>query len=340
MIQLVIHALTTRKPLHGSQRLIIDYQGPPIAYSKDGEAILSETLVPLGEADVKFVRYCDMFRNLQVDSVDGDCVPIALLKLEAGHIGNITILRIETKLKEDKPKLSGTKRGKPEKDTETPNRCSANQRFGAFSTRSMSETQRASTHPTTTQGEQLPEQQAVTKNKQIRVYEYVHINKIYSDLCNRIIPNRKTVEPKMSMLSTLICLTGTDFSRHLPLIGPNTLFNQLDNIWRSLESCYDKESGQLVVGATADVLISKIYNLKFANHTTAADLPGIMQQLHLSKLSDKTKQALPTLQDVRVTIRNINWVIQYWRMQTYPDPVQDKYGFTRTAKGATTYCTE
>ena len=69
MIQLVIHALTTRKPLTGSQSLIVDYQGIPVLYNKDGEALLSDDMAALGEADVKFVRYCDMYRNLQVDSV-------------------------------------------------------------------------------------------------------------------------------------------------------------------------------------------------------------------------------------------------------------------------------
>ena len=321
MIQLVIHALTTRRPLTGSQSLIVDYQGIPVLYNKDGEALLSDDMAALGEADVKFVRYCDMYRNLQVDSVDGDCVPIALLKMETGHKGNITILRMETKLKEDKPKPSGSKRGQPEQGPELRGRPRPPAVNLASAAVGQVET-------------------ATDKKKPGRVYEYVHINKIFTDLCTRILPNTRTSEPKMSMLATLICLTGTDFTRHLPLVGANTIFNIMDNIWKDLEACYDKESGSLVADIAADLLVSKIYNIKFANHTKTGDLGSILDQLKASKLSDKTKLALPTTQDIRVTIRNINWVVGYWRMQTYPDPIQDQFGFTKTSKGATTYCTE
>lgn len=39
-------------------------------------------LPPLGEADVKFTRYADLYQRLMVDSIDGDSVPIALLHHE------------------------------------------------------------------------------------------------------------------------------------------------------------------------------------------------------------------------------------------------------------------
>lgn len=39
-------------------------------------------LAPLGEADVKFVRYADLFQRLMVDSIDGDSIPIALVHHE------------------------------------------------------------------------------------------------------------------------------------------------------------------------------------------------------------------------------------------------------------------
>jgi hypothetical protein len=39
-------------------------------------------LPPLGEADVKFTRYADLYQRLMVDSIDGDSVPIALMHHE------------------------------------------------------------------------------------------------------------------------------------------------------------------------------------------------------------------------------------------------------------------
>ncbi len=47
------------------QALIIDYQGTPTRYTCDGPPALVEGLIPLGEADVKFPRYAQMFRSLQ-----------------------------------------------------------------------------------------------------------------------------------------------------------------------------------------------------------------------------------------------------------------------------------
>jgi hypothetical protein len=85
----VIDLVLLRLPallLHGKprRRLIVDYQAPVEYRFVDGvvraEAI--EGLDPLGEADVKFVRFADRFGKLLVDSIDGDSIPIALLHHE------------------------------------------------------------------------------------------------------------------------------------------------------------------------------------------------------------------------------------------------------------------
>ena len=108
VIQLVIHRLTSTLDtlLPGdSQCLIVDYMGAPVRFSKlaPPTPLSGATMsAPLGEADVKFVRYADMFEKLQVDSVDGDSIPIALLHMERGGLGQISVLRLETKLKEEK----------------------------------------------------------------------------------------------------------------------------------------------------------------------------------------------------------------------------------------------
>jgi len=82
--------------LKEGQSLIIDYQGPPVQYLPGGESSPIPGMTPLGEADVKFPRYMGLFESLQVDSVDGDSIPIALLHMERGGAGRISILRLET----------------------------------------------------------------------------------------------------------------------------------------------------------------------------------------------------------------------------------------------------
>ena len=104
LIHLITHTLAMRAPLAltGNQILVIDWMGHPLMYRAGAESPETmEHLQPLGESDVKFLRYGDLFGNLQVDSVDGDCVPLALLHLEAGFKGNFSIYHLETKV--DKP---------------------------------------------------------------------------------------------------------------------------------------------------------------------------------------------------------------------------------------------
>ena len=68
------------------RRLIVDYH-TPTEYRFQPEAGLVHAeplseLPPLGEADVKFVRFADRFGKLLVDSIDGDSIPIALMHHE------------------------------------------------------------------------------------------------------------------------------------------------------------------------------------------------------------------------------------------------------------------
>lgn len=102
LIQFVIEVLSHKiqQVLADGQSFVVDYQGHPLLYRKGaGQAEALTQLPPLGESDVKFPRYCDTFRNIQVDSIDGDSVPIALLHMERRQQGNISILRLMTKLK-------------------------------------------------------------------------------------------------------------------------------------------------------------------------------------------------------------------------------------------------
>ena len=87
VIARVVEVLPALLNLQPGQQLIIDYAGTPIEYTPNPDGTLGTKelthLCPLGEADVKFLRYADIYRDLLVDSVDGDSIPIALLHTEA-----------------------------------------------------------------------------------------------------------------------------------------------------------------------------------------------------------------------------------------------------------------
>lgn len=71
-----------------SRRLIVDFH-EPVEYRFDPasnlvhcQPLLNGEMPALGEADLKFTRFADMFGKLLVDSIDGDSIPIALIHHE------------------------------------------------------------------------------------------------------------------------------------------------------------------------------------------------------------------------------------------------------------------
>jgi hypothetical protein len=240
-------------------------------------------LAPLGEADVKFVRYAAMFEHLQVDSVDGDSVPIALLHMEHGGKGQISILRLETRVKDSPP----PKRARPDARPK-------------------------------------------------RVYEYVDVRAVFDVLRVRVVPHcqgRASLPDhqghEIAMLVSLIGLSGTDFTRGLPLVSGRTLYDRLPELWLQLASAYDPESRQLRPDQALDQLVAQIYHLKFHRHAPPGQLDPVLKALAESKLGERTRTMLPTRAVLHCTVRNVNWLLCYWQAPVYPDPIQPRFGFAR-----------
>ena len=168
------------------KRLIVDYSDPvSYAWNPDTNVVdctLLEGLKPLGEADIKFTRYADLFERLLVDSIDGDSVPIALIHHERClaqglNPPRVCIYRMTIRDKPE-PKPAG-KRKKPEKK---------------------------------------PEKKPAAK----REYEFLDILALYQALRTVVLQSiGRTHLPmhaghEIRMLTALICLTSTDFSRYDP----------------------------------------------------------------------------------------------------------------------------
>ena len=86
----------------------------------------------------------------------------------------------------------------------------------------------------------------------------------------------------------------------------------------------------------ANQVISTMYRKKFKLHVgpVSSALEDVVRDLQKSKLSVRIKKCLQTTETMRCTIRNINWLLQYWTDGTYPDPVQDEFGFVLKKSGA------
>jgi hypothetical protein len=155
----------------------------------------------------------------------------------------------------------------------------------------------------------------------------------------------------MRMIASLIGLTGTDFSRKLPQITPKKVWEVLPvrTVWDGLERAFDPESSSLRVQEACDLLVAAIYSLKFCNHVPSpcpATVDAVLSALRMSRLSEKTKAQIPSRLRIEATVRNANWILQYWECRQpaprpsadddggawdytrcFPDPVCAEYGF-------------
>jgi len=317
LIQLVIHRLTTNLDCAEGQCLVVDYVGSPVKYFGRKSESLPEAIPefgPLGEADVKFVRYAEIYDKLQVDSVDGDSIPIALLMMERGHSGNVSVLRMQTRVKSahgegGEPAAKKAKTAKPL--LEQPAAPAA-------------------------AGSSVAERKVSG-----RVYEYVDVRLMYEVLTGYVIPQcvgraklPSHLGHEISMLVCLVGLSGTDFTRGLPLVSGKTLYDFLPNLWMRLCRSYDPAARQLVPDAALDLLVSRIYYLKFQKHAPDAEMREVLAALRGSKLSAKTKERFPSAETLLCTLRNTNWLLHYWHGLSPPDPVQPQFGYVRLRTGA------
>jgi hypothetical protein len=296
VILMVIDRVPGLLNLTPDQTLIIDYAGCPKEYRKGPNGLeikdLNE-LMPLGEADVKFTRYADLFKDLLVDSVDGDSIPIALLHHEA---------------------------------------CFRDLTMGSMESDDLVESPpRICIYRITTRVDNIKKRSLDDKPK--RSFEYVNIPSLYltlRDVCAQCMDRMTSPSHSqhyMSMILALIGLTGTDFTRNMPQLSGRSVFALLPDIWMPLMASYNIHSGQLDLQRT-DRLVATIYASKFANHVKSPlMLEHVLEALHRSKLSQRTKESLPSVERIICTIKNVNWLLKYWREPTNtPTPFLEEEG--------------
>ena len=337
VIAMVIERLPALLQLKEGQTLIIDYAGCPQEFRAGDEGLQVRPLpelLPMGEADVKFTRYADLFKDLLVDSVDGDSIPIALqhheLCLKDLTMGSmqeddlveapprICIYRMTTRVDKEPPKTP-TKRKADQADT--------------------GETQESSVQS--------------TKQRSKRTFEYVNIPMLYHAVREVFAQSMGRMQSPthaqhlMSMLLALIGLTGTDFTRNMPQLSGRSVFGFLPDLWLALMRSYDPSTGQLDVDSATDRLVACIYATKYATHVKAppSSLHHVFETLHHSKLSQRTRDSLPSVARVVCTVHNENWLLKYWREPTnVPSPLQQEagvptFGFVKR-KGVVAYSVE
>jgi hypothetical protein len=128
-------------------------------------------------------------------------------------------------------------------------------------------------------------------------------------------------------------------------------------VWFALLRAYDYNKDCLLVAEACDVLVAHLYKNNYPKHTHGGALKSVLSSLQSSKLSARTKSQLPSVARVEATIKNINWLLIYWKCFSpvpadvpstqleldsvpiwdhsgcFPDAVTPEYGFKRKKAG-------
>jgi len=170
-------------------------------------------------------------------------------------------------------------------------------------------------------------------------YEWVHIPTLRDGMAS-ILRHTKSVQIhrtvrdrakwELECLLVLIGLTGTDYSRGIPLIKPKKLWHILPKILPILANeCFHggNASPQLVPEVAAEAVYSAIYANIFASHIkSSGDFHAVMASMQSSKLAARTKQSLPSFERAECTIKNVNFILAYWT-GARPESMDPQYGF-------------
>lgn len=171
-----------------------------------------------------------------------------------------------------------------------------------------------------------------SEGKQRRQYEYLHVSELAEMLTTRLNAIYSHPSP-LQLLSILIALTGTDFTKGLPRIGPSKFWDRLPAIWKDLSRSFEDE--HLNYDMVADKVVAWVYANCYKNHVTSIMcVDTVLRQIHQSrKLSDNTKKSIPrSKQAIIANLQNCHWVLLYWKDATeVPNPLQ--YGFVQDSRG-------
>ena len=296
VIDMVCETLPKMIELNVGQELIIDYKRI-IQYS-GGMAPMVPSIVhgfeAMGESDVKFVRYAHKYGNALVHAIDGDYLAIALLYYSMYGVrrdNKIFIYRQLSSLPTKKTKLEIKQ--PPAKKLKIDWGCDA------------------AAAP------------AVKKRKEATPKGWVDMQLVFATISRCVLDGSCTIDPRTQQLYTeggavhaavlLMLCAGTDFSRGLPFLGPKTIWDNISLVRSSL-----LQSASIEVNDTLflDGVVARLYRAAYANHLppTCLSFTAVMGRLMRSSLSSSTKSKFPTENQAKTTIKNLKWVISYWKM--------------------------
>ena len=286
--------------LKPEQEFIVDYKRV-VMYQHDGGNIprVMEELKPMGESDVKFIRYVDLYGSALVHAIDGDYLAIALLYYTKNPSSLLTHqIHIFRQLSSFHHHAATPKPLKQRKKTV---KCWVDVQL-LYST----------------------------------ILQAMRQSSVGCELLNVNTGDRFTDADSVRAAVFLMLLAGTDFSRSLPWLGPKRLWDNLPHIVGPLlqsTSVVIDDDIMPEIELSLDLVVAKLYRLVFTKHCgwATGSLEQTLKALDSSGLSASVKSKMPTADQVWTTAQNVAWVMSYWK--TYNSqidtPLDGSCGFAR-----------
>lgn len=160
-----------------------------------------------------------------------------------------------------------------------------------------------------------------------RTYEWVDVDRVrigMSQEMRHLCSEPGPADWEMRCLISLIALTGTDFSRTLPTVGPRRMWFLVPSFIRGMLTCF--REGTLEPTQALQKIVAPIYRGIYTKYTDMAiSYEDVMSAVFKSKLSLTTKTRMPSTNQCLTTIRNANFLLKYWADEA-PDCMQG-HGF-------------
>ena len=134
---------------------------------------------------------------------------------------------------------------------------------------------------------------------------------------------------EIKLFITLLGLSGTDFTRNLPLVSPVKIWACLPLVAQTFSMAGDTNTIDQDQGKR---IVELLYHEAFPKHIDPYSRASIWHQAQVSKLGAKNKALIPTDARIRCTLRNLNFLMAYWLEFRAPERIQD-YGFRVSTEG-------
>jgi hypothetical protein len=352
VIKYIVEQVTIHCKVKEGQRILVDYTGNPYVavgagsgrngtYVGDNgapeDAIEFLVPCPISECDVKFVRYVSMESNLILDAVDSDYVIIGLCQIErlqrlGGFTPQIFVKRLL--LEPGNAVLVATGGDK--------NPVAKKQKKDFFTVPNTSN--KENVNP----GNMKPDENAPVVKKP-RVYEYADCGTILDAIRVCFAKHTPdTLKPyTASILSHMIALCGSDFTRGVNYCNASTLFKNVKLLWPGLceAATIDMETDtismdpRVIAERVVGVLWKEVQFKKLCDtpRMKNADFETLFQALSTNEsISVFRRDRLITPKHLHCLVRSSNWTSFYWS-----DPERcpcsldgGDYGFVRKKTGS------